>query len=190
MNTRSYLSVLLSLWCCTSCLVQKQEKSESFYFENKTKIDHLIKGFNTLYDKQPFAIGFSDKRFKYYTIQMYTDTVRYIYSTHMDRNLIFQEMIQSKLTEKDLKVIAQQIKELKCLWIDKSDMYIDGVKTSTTHLSFKSLLFNRAFDENKYYNLVFLETSIPKRTTTRRLRKYGYHEITKNVYFTISSRFR
>jgi hypothetical protein len=190
MKKCSYLAVLLSLWCCTSCFVQKQEKSESFYLENKAPIDELIRSFNTLHDKEPFAIGFSDKRFKYYTFQMYTDTVRYIYSTHMDKKLVFDEMYKSKITESEIRVIAQQIKDLKCLWIHKSDIFIDGVRTPATHLSFKSVLFNRPFDENRYYNLVFLETSIPKRTTTRRLRKYGYHEVSKNVYFTISSRFR
>lgn len=190
MKKRSCLAVLLSLCCCMSCFVQKQEKSESFYLENKAPIDHLIRNFNTLHDKEPFAIGFSDKRFKYYTFQMYTDTVRYIYSTHMDKKLVFDEMYKSKVTETEITVIAQQIKDLKCLWIHKSDIFIDGVKTPATHLSFKSVLFNRPFDENKYYNLVFLETSIPKRTTTRRLRKYGYHEVSRNVYFTISSRFR
>jgi hypothetical protein len=161
MKKCSYLAVLLSLWCCTSCFVQKQEKSESFYLENKAPIDELIRSFNTLHDKEPFAIGFSDKRFKYYTFQMYTDTVRYIYSTHMDKKLVFDEMYKSKITESEIRVIAQQIKDLKCLWIHKSDIFIDGVRTPATHLSFKSVLFNRPFDENRYYNLVFLETSIP-----------------------------
>jgi hypothetical protein len=190
MTSRLHLMIVLLMWGCSSCFVKRQQKSASFYIENKAPIDKLIKDFNALYDKQPFALGFSDKRFKHYTIQMYTDTVRYIYNTQQDRTMVFSEMIASPISESELSIIAKQIKELKCLWIDKSIMYIDGVKTPSTHLSFKSVLFNRPFDENKYYNLVFLETYIPKRTTTRRLRKYGYSEVSKNVYFTISNRFR
>ncbi len=181
---------LLSGILLSSCFSAKIRKSEDYYFENRPALETLLKDYEALYRKQPFAIGFSDKRFSYYTIIMYTDSVRYLYNTHMNRKLVFDEMRQSSLTVEDLTGIARQIKDLKCLWIGKNELYIDNRKTMATNLSFKSQLFNRPFEENKYYILSFLETRMSKAATTRRLRKYGYHEVGRNVYFTISNRFR
>jgi len=187
---KSLVIFLLSGILLTSCFPAKIRKSEDYYFENKPALETLLKDYEALYRKQPFAIGFSDKRFSYYTIIMYTDSVRYLFNTRMNRKLVFDEMKQSSLTVEELTGIAQQIKELKCLWIGKNELYIDGRKTMATNLSFKSQLFNRPFEENKYYILSFLETRMSKATTTPKLRKYGYHEIGRNVYFTISNRFR
>lgn len=174
----------------TSCFSAKVRKSEEYYFENEAALRKLVKDYQSLYAKQPFAFGFSDRRFSYNTLIMYTDTVRYIYNTKLKRDLVFQEMRESALSNADLSSLAKQLKEVDCLWVDKGDMYLEGRKVPATFLSFKSLLFHRPFEENKYFILAFLDTSLPKATATRRLRRYGYHEVGKNVYFAISNRFR
>ncbi|ADQ17472.1 hypothetical protein [Leadbetterella byssophila] len=174
----------------SSCFTSKVRKSEEYYFINEGSIKDLLKNYDKMYQKQPFALGFSDRRFSYYTLIMYTDTVRYIYNSKLKRELVFEEMMKSPLQNEELTQLAQQIKELECLWIDKSELYLEGRKIPATFLSFKSLLFHRPFEENKYYILAFLDSPLPKTTTTRRLRKYGYHEVGHNVYFTISNRFR
>lgn len=179
------LPVLLS-----SCFSAKVRKSEEYYFENEAALRKLVKDYEGMYAKQPFAFGFSDRRFSYNTLIMYTDTVRYIYNTKLKRDLVFQEMRESALSNADLSTLAKQLKAVDCLWVDKGDLYLEGRKVPATFLSFKSLLFHRPFEENKYYILAFLDTSLPKATATRRLRKYGYHEVGKNVYFSISNRFR
>jgi hypothetical protein len=174
----------------SSCFSAKVRKSEEFYFENEDALRKLVRDYQILYAKQPFAFGFSDRRFSYNTFIMYTDTVRYIYNTKLKRDLVFQEMRESALRSTELSHLAKQLKEVDCLWIDKGEIFLEGRKVPATFLSFKSLLFHRPFEENKYYILAFIDTSLPKATATRRLRRYGYHEVGKNVYFAISNRFR
>ncbi len=183
-------SVFLCFVLLSSCVVNTHRKSEDFYFDNEDKIKKLVADYEKLYAIQPFEFGFSDKRFKYYTIQMYTDSIRYIYNTETGSDLIFEEMRQSKLNREDLTSIAMQIKDLRCLWIGKSDLYLDGKKTVSTNLSFRSVMFSTPFSENKYYILAFFDGEIPNSKAKRRLRKYSYRSIDDDVFFTISTRFR
>lgn len=184
------LTYLFLIFLLGSCMVNNQRKTANYYFKNQVKIEALLNTYENLYQKQPFALGFSDRRFNYYTLQLYTDTVRYIYNTKTSRQNIFDEIIKTPISNKEFLDIAQQIKDVRCLWIDKYDYYIQGEKHIATFMSFKSVLFKRSFEENKYYVLVFLNRELPLNDDNEVLKRYRMTKIKDGVYFGIRDKFR
>ena len=52
------------------------------------------------------------------------------------------------------------MKQLKCLWIGRSNYYMNDEKVPFTFISFGSALIEKPFVENKFYILVFLDKKI------------------------------
>jgi len=73
MKKRQFYTCLLIMYLGISC--SPSRKSEAYFRENKTAIAELRTYFNQLYTQQPFSAGFTDKTFKYYVMQVMTDTL-------------------------------------------------------------------------------------------------------------------
>ncbi|ULQ57873.1 hypothetical protein KJS94_06635 [Flavihumibacter rivuli] len=173
-----------------SCAIGSKRKTAGYYFENKEAITQVRRYYDALYKIQPFSFGFADKKFKHYTIEVTTDTIRYIYNTDQSRDEMYATILQSDYDTIVLKDMAEQMKAIKCLWVDKSSFYLDGQKETVTFLSFKSVLIDKPFVENKYYTLVFFDTLTTHPEIKARVKRGEFHQIDDKVFFTIGNRFR
>lgn len=70
---RLFIPILLMLAIGQSC--SPERKSASYYQENKKEINELKNEYDALYRQQAFSAGFTDKTFKYYVMQIITDTL-------------------------------------------------------------------------------------------------------------------
>ena len=174
-----------------SCTASKGRKSEAYYEKNRLAIERMRRQYDRLYAQQPFSIGFTDKSYKYYVMEVTTDTVRYIYNTDKSEDQLYEMIDHFRYDTGTLASMARQMKELKCLCVDKSFLYVEGKKEIVTFLSFKSVLFDQPFVENKYYILMFTQSSFEKHDEVKaRLKKGDFIKIRPNVYFYIGNRFR
>ena len=89
-----------------------------------------------------------------------------------------------------LRKLSLKMKEIKCLWLDKSSFYLDGNKETVTFLSFKSVAIDKPFVENKYYILLFLPHPINHTEVKASIKKGKIVRINDLVYFGIGNRFR
>ncbi len=186
-----HIIVLLILAGLASCTASKGRKTEAYYEKNRMAIEQLRRQYDRLYAQQPFSIGFTDKSYQYYVMEVTTDTVRYIYNTEKSENRLYDMIDHFKYDTGTLASLARQMKELKCLWVDKSFFYVEGKKEIVTFLSFKSVLFDQPFVENKYYILMFTRNSFEKHDEVKaRLKQGDIIKIRPNVYFFIGNRFR
>jgi hypothetical protein len=185
-----YVCLLSILAGWSSCAVNSPRKSTAYYEKNKVAIHELVDYYNNLYQHQPFSVGFTDKSFEYYLMEVTTDTLRYIYNTEKSEEKLFETIGRFKYDTSQLKKLAAKMKEIKCLWLDKTFFYLDEKKEIVTFLSFKSVAVDKPFVENKYYVLVFLEHKLDHPAIKARIKKGELVRVNDLVYFMIGNRFR
>ena len=174
----------------TSCMVGSKRKSADYYEKNKEAITQIRYYYDQLYSHQPFSIGFTDKSFKYYVMEVTTDTLRYIFNTDQSETKLFETILRFNYDTLLLQELAVKMKEIKCLWLDKSSFYVDEKKETVTFLSFKSAMVDKPFVENKYYVLVFLNHKLEHPDLKAKVKKGDIVKINDLVYFAIGNRFR
>ena len=146
--------------------------------------------YDSLYRQQPFSVGFTDKTFTYYVMEVTTDTLRYIYNTEKSEHQLYRTIERFKYDTAILKRLALRMKEIKCLWLDKSTFYLDEKKDTITFLSFKSVSIETPFVENKYYVLLFLHHPLDTPGLRAKVKKGDIVKVDELVYFGIANRFR
>ena len=125
-----HIIAFVLLACVASCTASKGRKTEAYYEKNRLALEQMRRQYDRLYAQQPFSIGFTDKSYRYYVMEVTTDTVRYIYNTDKSENRLYDMIDHFEYDTATLARLARQMKELKCLWVDKSFLYIEGKKRS------------------------------------------------------------
>ena len=189
-DCKSYIVASIIVLAQYACAVNVPRKSADYYAKYKDEITEVRKYYETLYSHQPFSVGFTDKSFKYYVMEVTTDTLRYIYNTEQSEKILYETILRFKYDTAMLRQLAQKMREIKCLWLDKSSFYLDGAKESVTFLSFKSVTVDKPFVENKYYVLIFLNHELRDAEAKARVKKGELVRINELVYFMIGNRFR
>ena len=189
MKRISIYPILLSLLAIGfSCATAR--KSEKYYQENKVAINELKSYYNVLYRQQPFSAGFTDKSLTYYVMQIITDTLRAIYTSDTRKKELGDNIERFHYDTALLRKMAVKMKEVKCLWIGRSNYYMDEQNVPFTFISFGSALVDKPFVEDKYYILIFLDEKLEHPELDQRIKKGKLIPVDDLVYFTIGSNYR
>lgn len=173
-----------------SCASSSKRKTADYYHQHELIIKEIMQLYDQLYEQQPFSAGFSDRSFKYYLLEVGTDSVRYIYNTEKNKEAFYSTILRFNYDTAKLKSLGEKIRDIKCLWLSKSTFYINDKPETVNFLSFKSVSSGKLFVENKYYILVFLKYPISSSDINARIEKGDLVKINDLVYYTIGSGFR
>jgi len=187
-NRLNIIAFVAFVFLC-ACASSKR-KSADYYELNKTVIHETIKLYDQLYQQQPFSAGFTDKSFKYYLLEVTTDTLRYIYNTDNNDEKFYEVIKNFQYDTAKLRELGDRMLDIKCLWLSKASFYVNEKRETVTFLSFKSKSTDRPFVENKYYILIFLPYPMDNPKINERVRKGSLIKINDLVYFAITSKFR
>ena len=191
MNRRINIWLLAALCLLgASCAMKAERKSASYYLKHKTEITEILNSYHILYNQQPFSCGFTDRSYKYFVMQIITDTVRYIYNTEMNKAALYKVLGQVHYDTTRLRSMANQMKAMKLLWMDKTSFWIHEKEEIVTFLSFKSVAVEAPFSENKYYILLFTDMRLDIPELRERLKRGDLVRVEDKVYFMIGNQFR
>ena len=189
-NKVPYYTLAMLVWILASCASVTKRKSADYYLQNKKEINEIRKSYLDLYAQQPFSAGFTDRSFKYYVMEVKTDSVRYIYNTEKNEPQVYKLINRFKYDTTKLYDMSVKMHDIKCLWISRSSFFTNDRRDSVTYLSFRSANNQGIFVENKYYILIFLNHPTNSPMVKARLKKGDLFKIDDLVYFTIGSKFR
>jgi hypothetical protein len=178
--------LLGSVWGCR----RPERKSASYYKENRAAITRIRGYYDTLYRQQPFSAGFTDRSFKYYALEVITDTVKYVYNTEKSEKQLYETVLRFAYDTAMVKKLAKEMKGIRCLWVDKAFFYLQEKKEKITFVSFRSVSVDKPFTENKYYILLFPDHPLDNPDLKTRAKKGGVVRIDDQVYFMIGNNFR
>lgn len=182
--------IILLIGAMVSCESSKQRRSADYYKVNRQAINEMRNLYDQLYLHQPFSAGFTDKSYKYYVIEVTTDTLRYIFNNETNRDQFYSTIQRFRYDTSQLKKLAAKMKATQCLWLSKSSYYVGEKRETFTYLSFKSASTDKPFRENKYYILIFSNHPVRSEEGKAKIKKGDLVKIDELVYFMIGSNYR
>jgi hypothetical protein len=202
-NKIPFIIIIIVLWQMTPfCSCNSAGKiTARYYYDNQQILDSIENSYSHLYLKHPFSLEFTDKNFSYISIEIITDTLRYIYEFHVNEPRLTDTLRTYGLDEQGIYNLMKQMKEVHCTWINNLDYYTDENKKSLTFISIRPLALNSPFNYKKYYILTYFsqpqyfdsEGRLLDNRTLRKLRRINddiFRRINDRVCYTISERFR
>lgn len=148
----SLLLLLLFSSCATSL---PKHFATDYYNTNEQAIVKIEKLYSKIFNVKPIVAEFTDNTFNYVSIEMKTDSVRYIYEFNINDNRLRDTLQKFGYDTLGVMTLIRNMKTLKCTWINTLDYYIDGKKQSLVFMSIRPKAFDALFANKKYYTLTF-----------------------------------
>lgn len=173
----------------------------NYYKENEQLIHTVNLQYQALYEKKPFAAEFTGKNFDIVSLELKTDTLRYIYEFLLNDPALKDTLFHFGYDSSSVLELVNNMRKIKCAWINNLDYYIDGNKRLLTFFSIKHKALNIPFSPKKYFILTIYEQPqyyddqgrLLDKRDIRRLRKVNneiFWRINDKVCYTLSARFR
>jgi len=189
------IAAALLLFSCASTNMAK------YYNDNKTVLDTLESQYKTQYSRSPFSIAFTDKDFKNVGIEILTDSIKYIYEFGYDEPRIKDTLVKYKLDPEGITDIIATMRNIKCIWINNLDYFVNGRLNYMVYMSIKAKTFNIPFTQKRYNILAYFSRpqyydDKGRLLTGRRQKKIRkvnadvFKKITDKVCYTVSNLYR
>jgi hypothetical protein len=188
-------AIILLLGACTSANIS------TYYRQNSKTLNSIAYNYRVQYQHTPFAILFTDKSFNNVSIEILTDSIRYIYEFAVGESRLKDTLVKYHLPVAEVSSLITGMQSVHCTWIDNLDYYTDGKKNLLVYMSIRSRAFNFPLMDKKYYILTYYsqpqyydeEGRLLDRRKRRQLRRINneiFRRINDSVCYTISDIFR
>jgi hypothetical protein len=193
----SFFSIVLVISSCTS----RKVFSTNYYVENEKTLTQIEQSYKTLYSQKPFSLAFTDRSFNEISIEIITDSIKYIYAFGIKEPRLTDTLLKYGLPVKSITDLVTQMQSIHCMWINNLDYYSNNRKQSLVFMSIRHVAIHLPFTYEKFYILTFYaqpqyfdsEGRLLERRRLRKLRKINdeiFRRINDKVCYTISERFR
>lgn len=190
-----FFAILLTYSCTTTANISK------YYLENQKILDSIQHSYKEQYRRRPFSIQFTDKTFTNVSIEIFTDTLKYIYEFTVSEARLKDTLVKYALSVQGINKLISQMASIHCTWINNLDYYVAGKKEFLVYMSIRAKPFNYPFTNKKYYILTYFlqpqyydaEGRLLDRRYRKKIRKINediFKRITDKVAYAISDRFR
>jgi hypothetical protein len=173
----------------------------NYYKTNEQAIVKIEKLYSKTYKVKPIVAEYTVNTFNYVSIEMKTDSVRYIYEFNVKENRLQDTLQKFGYDTSSVMTLIRDMKSLKCTWINTLDYYVDDKKQSLVFMSILPKAFDALFANKKYYTLTFykqpqyydVEGRLLDKRNRKLLRKVNnetFWRINDKVCYTVIDHFR
>lgn len=198
-NKIKFKQILVSsvlLYSCTST-----KNISKYYFKNQKSLDSIQQFYKQLYHQKPFSIEFTDKSFNNVSLEIFTDTFKYVYEFGINEKRMEDTLQKYQFPAMGIKKLLSQMQLIHCTWINTLDYYVDRKKNFLVFMSIRPTLLTTPFTNKKYYIITYFQQpqyyddegillNNRKRKNIRKINNDIFRRITDKVAYTISDRFR
>ncbi|OIR05698.1 hypothetical protein GALL_121330 [mine drainage metagenome] len=197
LNTISFIATVAIFCSCNSV----KNISTKYYDENKKELNDIEHSYKILYQQKPFSIEFTDGSFNYVSIEIITDTLKYIYEFGINETRLTDTLTKYHFNKKAVVDLITQMRSIHCTWINYLDYYVDEKKNALVFISMRPVGLSKPFTNKKYYIITYFsqpqyfnsEGKLLVKRKRQRIRKINgeiFRRINDKVCYTISGRFR
>jgi len=197
LHTILVFCVIASLCSCAS----RKAFTTNYYKENEKTLTSIEQSFKTLYDKKHFSVGFSDRSFNYISLEIITDSIKYIYEFEISEPRLQDTLRKYGFEVSGMLGLVKQMQSIHCIWINNLDYYTNNQKRSMVFMSIRHVAVHLPFTSEKYYILTFYsqpqyfdsDGMLLAGRRMRKLRKINddiFRRINDKVAYTVSERYR
>lgn len=157
------IQVILWLACCNlllSCSYSKKF-TNTYYQENKAQFQSLQQRFKQLYNQQPFSAAIKDKQFNTVSIEINTDSIRYIYDFMIDSQALKDTLQKYRFNVDATMQLIHDMQKLNCTWLTNLDYYDRLQQKYLVFVSVRHRRLEPTLRRDKYFTLAFFNTPQP-----------------------------
>ncbi len=198
-----YLSIILlaGIILSFSSCASRKVFSTKYYYENEKTLTEIEKSYKDLYRQKHFSVAFTDKSFNYISLEIITDSIKYIYEFGLEETRLQDSLKKYGFPVKGITDLIKKMQSIHCIWINNLDYYSNGQRQSLVFMSIRQVAIHLPFTYEKFYVLTFYsqpqyfdsEGRLLERRRLRKLRRINdevFRRINDKVAYTISERFR
>ncbi|HEX7902724.1 MAG TPA: hypothetical protein VF487_02515 [Chitinophagaceae bacterium] len=202
MQLKFYNILVVLIAACTfiSCSTAMKFPTR-YYNEHKGILDSIRYNYESAYDKKPFHIQFKDKRFRYISFEMLSDTFRYIYNFDLEAHDFADTLYKYNYNTPQIISLIADMSSIRCIWISHLDYYENRQKKNLVFISMRHNQLESFFKGEKYYALAFFNerqffdkqgrlTDKSERKRMREINGQVFHKITDRICYAITGNFR
>lgn len=203
MNRRNDIFIfLIASISFVSCTVSKTYPKE-YYEQHRVKMHEMEKQYGKITGQKLISLAFMDLDYNDISLEMKTDTVRYIYEFKYGEKRINDSLLKYGYDTILTQHLIKNMRSIGCSWINTLDYYADGKKKLLIFMSapVKQVSFFPLLQKRKYYLFHFYEQPqyydeegrLLEKRKLRKLRKVSgevFWRINDKVCYTVSEKFR
>ena len=200
-NKSNYLLLLLSAVLLLSSCASRKVITSKYYFDNEKTLTNIEQSYKALYREKPFSVAFTDRSFNYISLEIITDSIKYMYEFEINEPRLQDTLLKYHLPVKGLTDLIVQMRSIHCIWINNLDYYTNNQKNYLVFMSIRPVAIHLPFTYEKYFILTFYaqpqyfdsEGRLLANRRVRKLRKINgdiFQRINDKVCYTISGTFR
>ncbi len=185
------------LFSCAS----RKTFSTRYYVENEKTLTEIEQSYKSIYEKRHFSLAFTDRSFNYISLEILTDSIKYIYEFEIKEPRLKDTLVKYGFPVVKMDSLINQMRNIHCSWINNLDYYSNNQRHSLVFMSIRQVAIHLPFTNEKYYILTFYsqpqyfdsEGRLLNSRRVRKLRKINddiFRRINDKVAYTVSERFR
>jgi hypothetical protein len=197
-NRMSYYFLFAACTIISSCTTSNITK---YYVKNKDVLENIEQSYKAQYSSQKFTLLFTDKSYTHFSLELQTDSIRYIYDFETSEKRLDDTLAKYHLPVAEMKTLLGNMQSIRCTWIDKLDYYVDDKKNYLVYMSIRKKTVDLPFVEPKYYVLTYFsqpqyydsDGRLLDNRSRRRLRRINnevFRRVNDKVCYTVSTLFR
>lgn len=199
-NIYSILFCVIIAGIITSCSYPKNF-TQNFYQHNESRLLSLKDQFRQLYDDKPFSLLFEDKNFSEISLEIITDTIKYIYHFNYKDAALQDTLHKYRFNTPKMMSFIQDLKNIQCTWVTNLDYYEDKQKKYLVLMAVRNKALNSTFKGESYCLLTFFNSPQPfdakgrfldksERKHNRRINGSVLHRVNNQVGYSIARHYR
>lgn len=200
-NKSNYIILLSGILILLCSCASKKSITTSYYFKNEKTLSQIEQSYKLLNRQKHFSVEFTDRSFNYISLEILTDSIKYIYEFEINEQRLQDTLVKYRLPKKEVTELIMQMRSIKCLWINSLDYYTNNQKNNMVFLSIRPVSFKFPFTYEKYFIITFYtqqqyfdsEGGLLANRRAKKLRKINgetFQRINDKVCYTVSERFR
>ena len=127
-----------------------QRNIADHYYRNQKSYDSIHANYKSLIHENVFTLFFKDRSYRYITLEIFTDSLKYIYYFKTDELRLYDTIVKYKINTKDFYLLMNQMTRARSLWISQLDYYVKNKKENLIYIAFRSRPLWFFFSSQKY----------------------------------------
>ena len=127
-----------------------QRNIADHYYRNQKSYDSIHANYKSLIHENVFTLFFKDRSYRYITLEIFTDSLKYIYYFKTDELRLYDTIVKYKINTKNFYLLMNQMARARSLWISQLDYYVKNKKENLIYIAFRSRPLWFFFSSQKY----------------------------------------
>ncbi len=175
--------------------------STRYYNEHEEKLGQLQEQYKKLNPERPFSVVFLDRKFNNISLEINSDTFRYIYHFGIHEARLLDTLDKFRFNTLEVMNLISAMRDLQCNWIDRMNYYPNKTKKQVVYLSIRNPNLRSFLKRERYLSIIYFDNvqshdangvllHSPADKDPGEINGQVFWRLRDKVYFTLASYFR